>query len=771
RVLWAMHDLGNSFGKPYKKSARVVGDTIGKYHPHGESAVYETIVRLAQPFTMRYPLIDGQGNFGSVDGDAAAAMRYTEIRLARIANDVLGDIEKDTVDFQPNYDESLEEPLCLPVRFPNLLVNGGSGIAVGMATNIPPHNLSEIIDATVHLVQNSDATVQDLMKYVPGPDFPTGAFIYGREGIKQAYETGRGMITMRARAAIDRIGAGSSVKDAIVVTEIPFQVNKAKLIEKIAELVNERRLEGISDLRDESDRHGMRVVIELKREAVPQVVLNKLYKLTPMQTTFGVINLAIVNGQPRELNLRETLEEFIGFRREVVRRRTQFELRKAEARAHILEGLKRALDQIDAIIKLIRASKAVKEAREGLMSKFEFSEVQAQAILDMQLQRLTSLERQKLVEEYEELIKRIAELREILENERVLRSVIVKELRAVQKEYGDARRTQILDAEAEFTLEDLIPDEEVVVTATHAGFIKRTPLSIFRGQGRGGKGRSGMAIRGDDFVTQVFIASTHSYVMVFTHTGKVYNLKVHEIPESQAASRGKAVTNLASISSDEKVAGLVTVREFAEDKYVVMVTRKGVIKKTQLSEFDNMRASGLIAMGVDEDDELISTELTDGKKKVFIGTHNGMAICFEEGDVRPMGRPARGVRGIDLREGDFVVAVCAVDGDEQMLTISERGFGKQTQLSEYRVQSRGGIGVINLKVTEKTGKVVAVMPVTEDDQVMIITSQGKMVRTDAGAIRETGRSAQGVRVITTSEGDLVAAASIARGADDVDQEE
>ncbi len=767
RVFWAMHELGNTHNKPYKKSARIVGDVIGKYHPHGEAPVYETIVRLVQTFSMRYPLIDGQGNFGSMDGDEAAAMRYTEIRLARIAAEVLGDIEKDTVDFQPNYDESLSEPLFLPVRFPNLLVNGGSGIAVGMATNIPPHNLSEIIEATVHLIQNPEGTVQDLMKIVPGPDFPTGAFIYGREGIKQAYETGRGMIVMRAKAAIDRIGTQGGGRDAIVVTEVPYQVNKAKLIEKIAELVNERKLEGIADLRDESDRQGMRIVIELKREAVPQIILNKLYKMTAMQSSFGVINLAIVNGQPRELNLAETLQEFINFRKDVVRRRTQYDLSKAEARAHILEGLKRALDQIDAIIKLIRASKAVKEARDGLMTKFEFSEVQAQAILDMQLQKLTSLERQKLVEEYEEIIKKIAELKEILENERVLRNLIVKELRAVQKEFGDERRTQILDAEAEFTLEDLIPDEEVVVTATHAGFIKRTPLSIFRGQGRGGKGRFGMSIRGDDFVTKVFIASTHSYVMVFTHHGKVYNLKVHEIPEAQAASRGKAITNLASISSNEKVAGLVAVREFAPDRFVVMVTHKGVIKKTSLDEFDNLRSSGLIAMSVDEDDELISTELTDGKKKIFIGTHNGLAICFDEEDVRSMGRPARGVRGIDLREDDYVVSVCSVEGNEQMLTISERGYGKQTPLSEYRVQGRSGKGVINLKVTEKTGKVVAVMPVTEDDQVMIITTQGKIVRTGADAIRETGRSAQGVRVITLSEGDLGGAASVARGGDEV----
>ncbi|HXF06331.1 MAG TPA: DNA gyrase subunit A [Blastocatellia bacterium] len=766
RVLWAMHELGNSWNKPHKKSARVVGEVIGKYHPHGEAAVYETIVRMVQPFSIRYPLIDGQGNFGSVDGDEPAAMRYTEIRLAKIADEVLADIEKNTVDFQPNYDDSLQEPTVLPVRFPNLLVNGGSGIAVGMATNIPPHNLNEVIEATIYLLQNPEATVEDLMRFIPGPDFPTGGFIYGREGIRQAYLTGRGTIIMRARAAIDRIGRGTSQRDAIVVTEIPYQVNKAKLIEKIAELVNERRLEGIADLRDESSREGMRIVIELKRDAVPQVILSKLYKLTPMQETFGVINLAIVNGQPKVLNLVETLQEFINFRREVVRRRTEYELAKAEARAHILEGLKRALNHIDAIVTLIRKSKTGAQAREALMLRFKFSQAQAQAILDMKLERLTGLEREKLVEEYEEIIKKIAELKEILASDRVLRNVIIRELRAVQKEHGDARRTQIVDEEAEIRLEDLIPDEEVVITTTHSGFIKRTPLLTFRQQSRGTRGRYGMIIRGEDFVSKVFVASTHSFVMVFTDKGKVYNIKVHEIPEAQAASRGRAITNLANISTEEKVAGIVAVRDFSPDKYVVMVTRKGIIKKTQLSEFDNLRASGLIAMTVDDDDELISAELTDGKKKIFIATHQGMAICFDESDVRPMGRQARGVRGIDLRDGDYVVSVSAVTGDEQMLSITERGFGKQTPLSEYRIQSRGGRGVINVKTTERNGRVVAVMPVKEDDEVMIITSQGKLLRIEASEIRETGRSAQGVRLIKLAEDDFVASASLVGREDD-----
>ncbi|GBC77916.1 DNA gyrase subunit A [bacterium HR08] len=768
RVLWAMYELGNTHNKPFKKSARVVGDVIGKYHPHGDAAVYETIVRMVQPFSMRYPLIEGQGNFGSIDGDEPAAMRYTEVRLAKIAEEILADIDKETVDFQPNYDESLKEPTLLPVRFPQLLVNGSSGIAVGMATNIPPHNLSEVIEATIHLLQHPEATVEDLMRFIPGPDFPTGGYIYGREGIRQAYLTGRGTIIMRARAAIDRIGRGSAQREAIVVTEIPYQVSKAKLIEKIAELVAERKIEGIADLRDESDREGMRIVIELKREAVPQVILNKLYKLTPMQETFGVINLAIVNGQPRVLNLLETLQEFIAFRREVVRRRTHYELRRAEERAHILEGLKRALDHLDAVIALIRRSKSGREAREALQRRFRFSEAQAHAILEMKLERLTNLERQKLVQEYEEIIKRIAELKEILSSERALSQVIIRELRAIQKEFGDARRTQIVDEEAEFTLEDLIPDEEVVITVSHSGFIKRTPLMVFRQQSRGTRGRSGMMTRGEDFVTKVFVTSTHSTVMVFTDRGKVYNLKAHEIPEAQAASRGRAITNLVHMTSEEKVAGIVAVRQFVPDRYVVMVTRKGVIKKTALSEFDTLRASGLIAMTVDEDDTLIAVELTDGRKKIFLATRHGMAICFDENDVRPMGRPARGVRGIELREGDYVVSVAAVRGDEQMLTITEKGFGKKTSLRAYRVQARGGKGIINVRTTERNGQVVAVMPVREDDEVMLITTQGKVLRLKVSEIRETGRSTQGIRLMRLADEDAVASASLV-GREDEDE--
>ncbi|QQS47170.1 MAG: DNA gyrase subunit A [Acidobacteriota bacterium] len=766
RILYSMNEKGLVPGKPYKKSANVVGDVLGAYHPHGDTAVYDSMVRMAQDFSMRYPLIDGQGNWGSIDGDSAAAYRYTEARLTRIATEMLEDIEKETVKFVPNYDESRQEPTVLPTRIPNLLINGSDGIAVGMATKIPPHNLNEIIEATVHLIQHPNARAADLMKLVPGPDFPTGGFIYGREGIKQAYETGRGVMQLRARAAIDKIGRGSSERDAIVITEIPFQVNKSKLIEQIADLVNDKRVEGISEIRDETDRESaaqkkVRIVIELKRDAVPQIILNKLYKMTQMQISFGVINLSIVNGQPRILTLVETLNEFIAFRREVVRNRTMYELKKAKARAHILEGLKKAIDIIDEIIKLIRASRSTDEAKQGLVSKFKFSEIQAQAILDMQLRRLAALERQKIIDEYEEVIKLIAELEEILANERTLRNVIVKELRAVQKDYADERRTQIVDSGVELTLEDLIADEDVVITLTHSSYVKRTPVSAYRAQRRGGTGRKGMSTRAEDVVSHIFIASTHSYLMVFTTQGMVYKLKVHEIPDATAAGRGKAIVNLINLPSSEKIAGVIPVRSFEEGQFAVMVTRQGVIKKTELSAFANIRANGIIAMGVDEGDELMSVELTDGEKKIFIGTSDGMAICFEESEVRDMGRQARGVRGITLHEGDFVVSVVAVTGDQQMLTVTSNGFGKQTKLSEYRVQSRGGKGVINIKTTERNGNVIAVMPVTRDSELMIITSQGKLIRLEADKIRATGRSAQGVKLIDTSTGDdTVASASL-----------
>ncbi len=765
RILYSMNEKGLVPGKPYKKSANVVGDVLGAYHPHGDTAVYDTMVRMAQDFSLRYPLIDGQGNWGSVDGDAAAAYRYTEARLTRVATELLEDIEKETVKFVPNYDDSRTEPTVLPTRIPNLLLNGSEGIAVGMATKIPPHNLNEIIEATIHLLQNPATTTAELMKFIPGPDFPTGGFIYGREGIKQAYETGRGVMQLRARAAIDKIGRGASERDAIVITEIPFQVNKAKLIETIADLVNEKRIEGISEVRDETDRESaaakkVRIVVELKRDAVPQIVLNKLYKLTQMQTSFGMINLSIVNGQPKILNLVDTLSEFITFRREVVRNRTMYELKKARARAHILEGLKKAIDIIDAIIKLIRAAKSTDEAKQGLVSQFGFSELQAQAILDMQLRRLAALERQKIIDEYEEIIKVIAELEEILNNERALRNVIIKELRAVQKDYADERRTQIVDSSVELTLEDLIADEDVVITISHSGYVKRTPVTTYRSQRRGGTGRRGMSTKAEDVVSHLFVASTHSYLMIFTTKGQVYKIKVHEIPDALAAGKGKAIVNLVNLPSSEKVAGVFPIREFAQGQFVVMVSRKGVIKKTELSDFANIRSNGIIAMGVDDDDELMRIDMTDGQKKIIIATHEGQAICFEEDEVRDMGRQARGVRGITLREGDYVVSVCAVNGDEQMLSVSSNGFGKQTAISEYRVTGRGGKGVINMKTTDKIGKVVAAMPVNKESEVLIITNNGKLIRIEAETIRETGRSAQGVKLIDTSSGDLVASASL-----------
>ncbi|MDQ3668632.1 MAG: DNA gyrase subunit A [Acidobacteriota bacterium] len=799
RVLWAMHELGNTYNKAYKKSARVVGDVIGKYHPHGDTAVYDTIVRLAQDFSMRYQLIDGQGNFGSVDGDAAAAMRYTEVRMARITNEILADIEKETVDFQPNYDESLTEPKVVPARIPNLLINGSDGIAVGMATKIPPHNLAEIVEATLALLKDPEIPITDLTKIVTGPDFPTGGFIYGREEVKKAYLEGRGILQLRARAGIDRIGRGTQERDAVVITEIPFQVNKARLIERIAELSNEKKLEGISDLRDESDRAGMRIVVELKRDAVPQVILNKLYKLTPMQSSFGVINLAIVNGQPRVLNLKQMLECFIEFRREVVRRRTEYELKKAKARAHILEGLTKAIDALDYIVTLIRNSRSVDEARQWLtgdtktmsevktwkgvpsdsplktyqgklhktMERLGFSEIQAQAILDLQLRRISALERQKITDEYEGIIKQIAEFENILSSEPALRRVISKELEEVKKEFGDARRTEIIDEGSEFSIEDLIADEDVAITVTNNGYIKRTPITTYQSQGRGGKGRFGASAKNDDFVQHLFIASTHAYLMVFTDDGMVYKLKVHEVPDAAASARGKAVVNLISIPSERKLAGVVPVREFSVGRHVLMVTRQGVIKKTSLDNFQNIRANGIIAINVDEGDELLDVVLTDGTKRIFIATHNGQAIRFDEKKVRPMGRATRGVRGIDLRRDDYVVSVCPVSADdtERMLSVSELGYGKQTSITTYRLQSRGGKGVINMKTTEKTGKVVAVFPVEDDSEIMIITQQAKLIRIEANQIRKTGRSAQGVRLIKTDAGDMVTSASLVEAAE------
>jgi DNA gyrase subunit A len=761
RVLYAMHDLGNTYNKAYKKSARIVGDVIGKYHPHGDSAVYDTMVRLVQDFSVRYPLIDGQGNFGSVDGDNAAAMRYTEVRMARIADELLADIDKETVDFGPNYDDSLTEPLVLPARFPNLLVNGSSGIAVGMATNVPPHNLGEIIQATILLVEKPDASLEEILALVPGPDFPTAGFIYGRSGIRTAYETGRGIIVLRARAAIEKL---TREKEAIVVTEIPYQVNKAKLIERIAELVRDKKIEGIADLRDESDREGMRVVIELKKEEPAQVVLNNLYKLTPMQASFGIILLAIVRNQPKVLNLREALTCFIEHRKDVVRRRTVFELGKAEARAHILEGLKRALDMLDAVIALIRASKEPAAAKEGLMNRFEFSAEQAQAILDMRLQRLTGLEREKIVAEYEETLKLIARFKEILASEKALEGVVVEELKEVQEKYGDERRTQIVDEEVEITLEDLIADEDVVITATHSGYIKRTMASLYHPQGRGGKGRIGMTTRDEDFIDHLFVASTHSYLLVFTNRGQVYWLKVYEIPDVGTAGKGKAIVNLVNLGKDEKIADIIAVKDFDTGENVVMATRNGIVKKTALSEYANPRSSGIIAIYVPDDDELIGCQLTDGTYDVLLATRMGKAIRFSEKDVREMGRTARGVIGLRLAGEDKVVAMSAFKGPGQFLTVTEKGFGKRTDVEEYRCQGRGGSGVINVRVGEKNGTVVNTCHVQEDASVMLITAQGKLIQLYAEDIRNTQtRAAVGVKCIELEEGDYVASVTVVAG--------
>jgi DNA gyrase subunit A len=758
RILVGMRDMGLASNRPYRKCAKIVGEVMGNYHPHGDSPIYDALVRMAQDFSYRYPLVDGQGNFGSIDGDPPAAMRYTEARMAPLAEALLEDIDKETVDFVPNYDEEREEPSYLPSKVPNLLVNGSNGIAVGMATNMPPHNLTEVCEAVIHLINNPQAKVTELIQRVPGPDFPTAGIIHGRGGIYQAYQTGRGTITMRARATIERQGKD---RDVIVITEIPYQVNKARLIEKIAELVTEKRLEGISDIRDESDRHGMRIVVELKRGEQGLVILNNLYKLTPMQTTFGVINLAIVNGQPKVLPLLDLLRLFVEHRVDVVRRRTQYELRQAEARAHILEGLQKALDHIDAIIKLIRASKNAGEAREELVAKFEFSEIQAKAILEMQLQRLTSLERQKILDELKELRERIAELKEILASDVKLREVIVKELRDVQKKYGDARRTEIIEEEAEIRLEDLIAEEDAVITVTHSGYLKRTPQSVYRQQGRGGKGRIGMKTKEEDLVTNVFVANTHSYMLVFTDRGRLYWLKVYEIPDVGSAGRGKAIVNLANLSAEEKVRALVSVKDFDPKVSVLMATRNGQVKKTSLEAFSNPSVRGIIAMGVPVDDELIAAELVIGSETVFIGTHDGMCIRFENEDVREMGRQAYGVIGIRLEEGDYVVSMITTSNDNDMvLSVTEGGFGKRTAVEEYRTQGRGGKGVINVKTTEKNGKVVSIMRVQEDSDVLVMTANGKLIRVSSQDIRAVGRGTQGVRLIQLEDDDKVTAATL-----------
>jgi DNA gyrase subunit A len=721
---------------------------------------------MEQDFSMRYPLIDGQGNFGSVDDDPPAAMRYTEIRMARIAEEMLADIDKETVDFLPNYDGSLAEPVVLPNKTPNLLINGSSGIAVGMATNIPPHNLGEIVDACIYLMQHPQAGFAELMQFVPGPDFPTAGFIYGRAGIVAAYRDGRGIIQLRARASIEPI---SRERKAIIITEIPFQVNKAKLIERIAELVREKKIEGISDLRDESDREGMRIVIELRKDEEPQVILNNLFKMTPMQTSFGVIMLAIVNNQPKVLPLAEALRCFTEHRKDVVRRRTLYDLAKAEARAHILEGLQRALDHLDAVIQLIRSSKEASEARQRLMQEFSFTAPQAQAILEMRLQRLTGLERDKILQELGDTQKLIAELRNILGSETELERVIIDELRSIKETYGDQRRTEIVEEEAEIHLEDLIADEQVVITMTYSGYIKRTAADVYRSQGRGGKGRIGMTTREEDFISHVFVASTHSYLLIFTNKGRVHWLKVYEIPDVGAAGRGKAIVNLVRLENDEKMAAIMPVREFEPGHFAVMTTRKGIIKKTEMTAFANPRAGGLIAIVCDEGDELIQVQQTDGMQDVLLATSDGKAIRFGEGAVRDMGRQARGVRGITLREGDLVVAMETFRHGGTLLAVTEHGFGKRTSTEQYRRQARGGQGVISIKTTPRNGKVINVCHVTDSSQVIMVTEQGKIIRLDAVAITETAmRGAQGVKLIDLHEEDRVAAVTVFEEEDEKD---
>jgi DNA gyrase subunit A len=762
RVLYAMRHMGLASNRAYRKCAAVVGEVIGKFHPHGDQAAYDTLVRLAQDFNMRYPLVDGQGNFGSIDGDPPAAMRYTESRPEQAAEALMADLDKETVDFVPNYDETTEEPTVLPAPFPNLLVNGSTGIAVGMATNIPPHNLREVIDGVIAVIeqrsQSSDTKLRTLLKAIPGPDFPSAGFIVGREGIFNAYRTGRGAMMVRAKSSVEESKKGDKV--AIVITEIPYQVNKARLIEKIAELAREKVVEGISDIRDESDRDGMRIVIELRRGEVAEVVLNNLYKHTQLQTTFGIIMLAIVGGRPRVLGLVEIVEQFIDFRREVVRRRIEFELRKAEARAHILEGLKIALDHLDAVIKLIRGSRNPAEAREGLVTQFSLSTIQAQAILDMQLQRLTGLERQKIVDELADLMKTIERLRAILSRDELLMEVVVSELKAVRDRFADERRTQIIDESGELRIEDLIADEDMAITVTHTGYVKRTAISTYRMQRRGGKGRIGMRTREEDFVSHLFVASTHAYIMIFSDRGRAYWLKVHEIPDVGPGGKGKAIANLVSMEEGERIAALLAVKEFPsqdDQQFVVMGTRKGVIKKTDLSSFSNPRAGGIIAMGVEEGDAVIAVELSDGKEQIFLGTRNGMAIRFAETDVRPMGRTAYGVRGISLRDDDEVVAMEVVREGGTLLTVAQNGYGKRTELDEYRLQSRGGLGIINIQTSDRNGKVVGIAYVHEDDQLMLISQQGMILRMRAGDARAIGRATQGVRLIEMEEGDRVVA--------------
>ena len=772
RVLYAMSQMGLASNRAYRKCAKVIGEVIGNYHPHGDQPAYDTLVRLAQDFNMRKPLVDGQGNFGSVDGDPPAAYRYTEARLEALAESLMEDLDKNTVDFVPNFDETTTEPTVFPATYPNLLVNGSTGIAVGMATNIPPHNLGEVIDGVIWIIENTlmssaitysrEQKLKELIRLIPGPDFPTGGMIVGKRGIHEAFLTGRGSIQVRARTDIETTKKGD--RQQIIVTEIPYQLNKTRLLERIAELVRDKALEGISDLRDESDRDGMRIVIELKRGEVSEVVLNNLFKQTQLQQSFGIITLAIVSGRPKVLSLLEVIEQFIDFRRDVVRRRIEFELRKAEARAHILEGLKIALDNLDAVIKLIRGSKNPAEAKTGLITQFGLTDIQSQAILDMQLQRLTGLERDKILSELASLHELIAKLKNILANQPLLLQIILDELRAVKAKFADPRRTQLIEEEGELSIEDLITEEDVAVTVTDTGYIKRTPITTYRTQNRGGKGRIGMRTREEDVVNHLFVASTHSYMMIFSDRGRAYWLKVHEIPDVGADGKGKSIANLVQMESGEKLAAMIAVQEFDDQRFVVMGTRKGTIKKTELSAFSNPRAGGIIAMGIDEGDAVIDVQLSDGQSEIFIGTKDGKAIRFVEDDVRSMGRTAFGVRGIQLRENDEVVAMQVAKPGGTLLTVTEKGYAKNTLIDEYRVTGRGGLGVKNVEVTDKNGAVVAITQVHTNEELLVMTEQGKILRTPANEIRTIGRATQGVKLMDLDGEDKIVSVALVEAA-------
>jgi DNA gyrase subunit A len=767
RILFAMHDLNNDFNKPYKKSARIVGDVIGKYHPHGDVAVYDALVRLAQSFSMRYPLVDGQGNFGSVDGDPPAAMRYTEVRMAKLAHEFLQDIDKETVNFQPNYDNSLLEPMVLPARVPSLLLNGSSGIAVGMATNIPPHNLGELCTGIQKLLDQPDLTVRELMRYIPAPDFPTAAFIYGYEGIREAYETGRGIIKMRARMEVEET---SGRRQRLVVTELPYQVNKARLLEKIADLVKEKRISGIQDIRDESDRDGMRAVLELKVGEIPKVIENQLYKYTQLEMTFGVIMLAVVNNKPQVLNLREILLNFLEFRRTIIVRRTQFELRQAEKRAHILEGLKKALDHLDELIQLIRAAESPPVAKQQLMLRFAFSDLQAQAILEMRLQRLTGLEQDKILEDYRNTLANIEYHQQVLASPSLVNEIIHKELQELIDQYGDERRTQIIGDTTEMTIEDLITEEEVVVTLSLAGYIKRKPTAFYRSQRRGGKGRTGMGTREKDVVTTVFSASTHDYLLLFTNQGRVYWLKVHEIPDQGPASVGKALVNLIPLQDQERLATILPVKNFQSGQYVMMATKQGVVKKTSLMAFSNPRPSGIWAIVIDQGDELISARITDGEQQLFLMSRAGKSVRIHEQLIRSTGRVSRGVRGMDVDESELV-GMEIIGEQQSILVVTERGFGKRTSNAQYRPQGRGGKGVINLRITERNGPVVNFRQVTDEDQVILITDKGRLIRTNVAEVSMKGRLTQGVKLMDLDEGEKVVDLTVVMESEDAEEGE